>query len=119
MALLVHRINNGGAMLSALDVLEMATKGGAKVLGRDDIGMIAPGKAADMVVYSLDDVALAGSIHDPIAALLFCLPSKRPDLVMVNGQVVVRQGKLTGLDEHELVQTANRVATELTRRVNI
>ena len=71
-ALLLQRVGFGPAALSARDALEMATLGGAKVLGRDDIGALAPGMAADLVAFDLRGIGFAGGLHDPVAALVFC-----------------------------------------------
>ena len=60
--------------MTAREALEIATLGGAKVLGRDDIGALAPGMAADFVAFDLRGVGHAGALHDPVAALVFCQP---------------------------------------------
>src|SRR5207253_4532226 len=92
-ALLLHRVHEGPNVLSAHDVLRMATRGGAEVLGRDDIGYLAPGMAADFIGYRLDTLALAGgAVHDPLAALIFCQPPN-VDLSVINGQVRVEGGQ--------------------------
>ncbi len=72
LGLLLQRVGFGASALSAREMLEIATLGGAQVLGRDDIGALAPGMAADLVAVSLDPVGLAGALHDPLAALLLC-----------------------------------------------
>ncbi|MEE8409514.1 MAG: 8-oxoguanine deaminase [Myxococcota bacterium] len=112
-ALLVHRIRSGVDSTTAMSVLELATRGGARVLGRDDIGSIEPGKAADLVLYDMHDIAFAGAMHDPVAALLFCVAPKRADLVLVGGEVVVEDGRLTGADEDELISAANAIASSM------
>src|SRR5690606_15026897 len=65
-----------GAQLTARHALELATVGGARVLGRDDIGVLAPGYAADMIAIDLDRVEYAGALHDPVAATVHCAPTK-------------------------------------------
>jgi cytosine/adenosine deaminase-related metal-dependent hydrolase len=92
--------------------LEIATLGGAKVLGRDDIGALAVGMAADIVTVPLDDIGLAGALHDPLAALLFChVP--RIKHAIVNGRVVVRDGRITTLDLPVIIERHNRLAQGL------
>jgi cytosine/adenosine deaminase-related metal-dependent hydrolase len=96
-ALLLQRVGFGVDALTAREALELATRGGAAVLGRDDIGHLAPGMAADLVAFDLDDLGFAGSGHDPLAALVLCAPA-RADLSIINGRVVVRDGHLTTID---------------------
>lgn len=115
--LLAHRIGEAGpTAMGAMEVLRMATRGGARVLGRNDIGMLAPGMAADVILYNVDELGFAGASHDIIAALLFCGTSQRVHTSIINGQVVVDEGRLIGLDEKELVEKANRIALELTAK---
>src|SRR3954454_3892069 len=72
-ALLLHRVSGDPAGLTAIEALRLATRGGAAVLGRDDIGQLAPGMAADLIGYRLDTLGFAGgAVHDPLAALVFC-----------------------------------------------
>ena len=98
-ALLLQRVANGASALTADQALSMATREGAALLGRSDIGELAPGKAADIVGYRLDRLELAGAaVHDPLGALVFCAPA-RADWVMVNGNTVVENAMLT---EHDL-----------------
>ena len=113
-ALLVHRVGTGVDAMSAMDVLDMATRGGAAVLGRDDIGVLRPGMAADIVLYRTDEIGFAGAGHDPVAALLFCGTTSRAEVTIVDGRVVVRDGRLVGLgDERALVRQANALAEEM------
>ena len=102
----------GPSALTAREVLEIATLGGAKVLNRDDIGALAPGMAADLVGVPLDEIGLTGAHHDPLAALLFChVP--RVKLSVVQGRVVVRDGELTTVELPRLIERHNRLAGEL------
>ena len=81
------------------EALELAIKGGARNLGRSDIGEIAPGFAADFVAWRTDTIGFCGAGKDPVAALLFCTPSiGSVDLSVINGHVVVKDGQLTTLD---------------------
>jgi cytosine/adenosine deaminase-related metal-dependent hydrolase len=116
LALLLQRVAHGPlkgpSALTAREVLEIATRGGARVLGRDDIGALAPGMAADIVTVPLDEIGLAGAGHDPLAALFFChVPSVRHSVV--NGRVVVRDGRLVTLDLPRLVERHNQLAAAL------
>jgi cytosine/adenosine deaminase-related metal-dependent hydrolase len=90
----------------------MATTGGAQVLGRDDIGQLSPGKAADFVGFRLDRLDYAGALHDPLAALVFCSP-QRVELSVINGQEVVRYGHLLSVDLGPVIERQNRIAQGL------
>jgi 8-oxoguanine deaminase len=116
LALLLQRVAygpvKGPSALSAREVLEIATLGGAKVLNRDDIGALAPGMSADLVCVPLDDIGMAGAHHDPLAALFFChVPRVKHSVV--NGRVVVRDGQLSTLALPRLIERHNRLAAEL------
>jgi len=112
-AMLLQRVTGGASAHSARDALVLATRGGAAVLGRDDIGQLAPGMAADIAGWSIDSLELAGgAVHDPVASLVFCRPS-RPDIVIVNGRVRVRNGELVDFDLQSLIKTANELARSL------
>ena len=97
-AMLLARVGHGPAAMSAREALEIATLGGARVLGRDDIGALAPGMAADLVAFDLGGLDHAGAGADPVAALVFCTPA-RVALSVIAGRVVVREGRLLTLDE--------------------
>ncbi len=116
LALLLQRVGGGATAMPAREMLEIATLGGAQVLGRDDIGALAPGMAADLVGVPLNEVGLAGAGDDPLAALLFC-QVPRVALNVVNGRVVVRDGRLQTLDLEALVRTHRRLSTELLSEV--
>jgi 8-oxoguanine deaminase len=109
-ALLVHRVGTGVGAMRAMDVFDMATRGGARVLGRDDVGSLEPGKAADIAVFRLDEIGYAGACHDPLAALLFCGTGSRTEYTLVGGRIVVEDGRLVGWDERELIRRADAVA---------
>jgi 8-oxoguanine deaminase len=102
------------AGLTADDVLEMATLGGAQVLGRDDVGSLAPGVAADLIGFDLNRLDFAGALHDPVAALVFCTPP-RVDLSVINGQIVVQDGELTTVEIDPLIERHNQIARALVR----
>ena len=100
------------ALISARQALEVATRGGAAVLGRDDIGSLAVGKCADMFAINLNRLDYAGALHDPVAAALFCAP-QTVDFNIVGGRVIVRQGHMTSVDVPSLVQRHNQAAARL------
>ena len=122
MALLLARVgkslepfgcDRGPAELGAREALAIATRGGAQVLGRDDIGHLAPGMAADLALFDLRSVGLAGAaVHDPLAALMLCAPSHAA-YTFVNGRALVRQGQLVTADLGLLVERHNRLARQL------
>jgi len=112
MAMLLQRVRKGAGALSAQEALEMATLGGAAVLGRDDIGSLEPGKAADFIAIDLNRLEYAGALHDPLAALVFCTPVS-VDLSVINGRVVVEDGRLVGVDLGEIVVRHNRISREM------
>jgi cytosine/adenosine deaminase-related metal-dependent hydrolase len=112
LALLLQRVAGGATAMSAREMLEIATLGGAQVLGRDDIGALAPGMACDLVTVALDGAGLAGADHDPLAALLFChVPAVKH--AVVNGRVLVRDGELTRVDQAALVARQRHLAVRL------
>lgn len=112
-AMLLARVGHGPAALTAREALELATLGGARVLGRDNIGAIAPGMSADCVAFNTGGVSLAGgAVHDPVAALLFCTPPP-VSLSVINGRVVVREGQLTTIDLPRVLERHNRFALAL------
>jgi 8-oxoguanine deaminase len=113
-AMLLQRVTGNPAALTARESLELATLGGASVLGRDDVGALAPGMAADFVAFRLDTHDFAGALHDPLAALVFCQPS-RVDLSVINGRVVVQDGVLQTLDLPVLVEQHNTISRRLIR----
>ncbi|HEY57023.1 MAG TPA: 8-oxoguanine deaminase [Anaerolineae bacterium] len=99
-------------LLTARQALELATRGGAAVLGRDDIGQLAPGKAADFFAVRLARLEYAGALHDPVAALVFASPV-RADYTVVGGRLVVKEGHLVTVDVPRLVERHNRLAAAL------
>ncbi|HET6643281.1 MAG TPA: 8-oxoguanine deaminase [Gaiellaceae bacterium] len=101
-ALLVARGRRGPEALTARDALRLATRGGASVLRRDDIGSLQPGKRADIAVWSLNGLELAGAA-DPVAGLVFSAPH-RVDRLFVGGQEIVRNGQLMRADESEIAR---------------
>jgi 8-oxoguanine deaminase len=84
------------------------------VLGRDDVGSLAPGMAADLIGFDLNRLDFAGALHDPVAALVFCTPP-RVDLSVINGQIVVQDGELTTVEIDPLIERHNQIARALVR----
>lgn len=111
-ALLLARVLGGAAALTARQALEIATLGGAAVLGRDDIGALAPGKCADFFAVELNRLPYAGALHDPVAAVLFCAP-QQVDYTVIHGRVVVRAGRLTTVDVGRVLEQHNRIAARM------
>lgn len=110
-AMLLQRVANGADAMSAREALEIATLGGAQVLGRTDCGSLAPGKRADIAIWDLSGIEAAGN-WDPVAALLLCGPTRVRDLV-VEGRQVVRGGQIATLDLSLVVEAQNRLARRL------
>jgi len=114
-ALLLQRVAGGPGALTVHDALWLATRGGAEVLGRDDIGLLAPGMAADFVGYRVDTLGMAGAtVHDPLGALLLCQPAN-VDISVIDGRVRVRDGLLLDVDLPALVARHNGIARALVR----
>ncbi|MGB0389199.1 MAG: 8-oxoguanine deaminase [Ardenticatenaceae bacterium] len=112
-AMLLQRVLGQPNAMTAREALEIGTLGGAAVLGRNDIGALAPGMAADLVGFRLDRLDYAGAaVHDPLAALLFCYPRKA-DLVIVNGRTLVQNGHLLGWELGQIVEKHNQIAKKL------
>ncbi len=111
-AMLLQRVGFGPSAMTAREALELATTGGAKVLGRDDIGHLAAGMAADIVAFDVRGLDFAGAMADPVAALVFCTPAK-VSLSLINGRIIVRDEQLLTLDLGRQVETHNRLSREL------
>ena len=123
--LMVHRIKSetcrqsGVEAMPARTVLEIATLGGAKLLGRNDIGSIEPGKAADIAIFDVSGIDYAGAQSDPVASLVFCGASHRTKYTIVNGKIVVEDGHLVTMDEKEIAVKANKTAMELYKKAGV
>ncbi|MEN6410117.1 MAG: amidohydrolase family protein, partial [Anaerolineaceae bacterium] len=114
-ACLLQRVNYGADALAPTQALELATLGSARLLRRNDIGVLAPGKAADLIGIELNKLSFAGGLHDPVAALVLCA-SGQVDLSMVNGKLRVVDGQLVGVDLLALIKEQNRIAANLVQR---
>ncbi len=113
MSMLLQRVAKGADAMSARETLEIATRGGADVLGRPDCGRIAVGKRADIAIWDVSGIESAGS-WDP-AALLLAGPTRVKHL-LVEGRVVVADGEMTTVDLPGLVTHQNRLAAQLMER---
>ena len=103
----------GPAEMTQSDALTVATRGGAQVLGRPDIGHQAPGMCADLALCDLRTLTFAdGAVHDPVRALLICASPQAAD-TLVNGKVVAREGWLTTIEIEPSVERHNQLAKRL------
>jgi cytosine/adenosine deaminase-related metal-dependent hydrolase len=99
-------------LMTAREALWLATRGGAAVLGRSDIGALEPGKCADFFAVDLNRLDYAGALHDPVSAVLFCA-SVKADYTVVGGEFVVKEGQLVHVEAGQLIEEHNRLATQL------
>lgn len=116
-ALLLNRLAvapglGSGAQMTPREALQLATSGGARVLGRDDIGRLVPGLAADLIAYDLNRVEFAGALRDPVAAVVMCAPVT-VDHSWVGGRRIVEDGQLVTVPLPPLVSEHNRLAALL------
>lgn len=112
MAMLLQRVRNGADAMSARETLEIATRGGAAVLGRSrELGSIEPGKRADLAIWDVSGLEAAGA-WDPVAALVLCGPLPVRDL-LVEGRWVVRGGALATADPVAIAEQARRCTARL------
>ncbi len=111
-AMLLSRLRDEQYWLTARDVIWMATRGGAALLGRSDIGQLAMGKRADLALFGTNGIEYAGSGSDPLAALVFTVRQSPVDYLLVNGDIRIRNEK-SQVDEQKLVQTHNRIAAQM------
>jgi cytosine/adenosine deaminase-related metal-dependent hydrolase len=110
-ALLLQRVMFGADAMAAREALEIATLGGATVLGRGDCGALKPGMRADIAVWDVSGIEAAGS-WDPVASLILCGPTRVRDL-LVEGRFVVRSGQLVTLELPKVIAQQNRLALRL------
>jgi cytosine/adenosine deaminase-related metal-dependent hydrolase len=119
LAMMLHRVGgyedgeSAEQWLTPADVLWMATRGGARALGRDDIGQLTQGKAADVAAFPLKRLSLAGAVLDPLAGLLMAGSDPYAALTIVNGRVRVRDGHMVDVDEMRAFEGANTAASRL------
>lgn len=115
-AYLLHRLNSSSAAPSGYDILKMATRGSARLLGREELGQIAPGMAADFFLIDLNRLELTGAAFDAGSMLSTVGFKGSVDYTVVNGKIAVKEGRLTGISEEYIVPKAQRaVKTYLNR----
>jgi cytosine/adenosine deaminase-related metal-dependent hydrolase len=119
-ALLLGRVKYGSQALTARDVFKMGCENGARMLNFGNVGRLEEGWAADLACFDVSGIAYAGSHSDPIAALLFCGCDHTAQYTIVNGQVVVDNRRVVGVDEEELARKGNEISARLMelRRTN-
>ena len=99
--------------MTVRDTLRLATRGGARVLGRSDIGYLAPGMCADLALFDLSALGFAGgAVHDPVGALLLCSPTQAA-YTLVDGVVRVRESRLVAFDLEPVRRRHNELAVAL------
>jgi len=112
-AFLIHRLIYGISSMSAEEVLSMATNGGRDVLNQPEIGSIEKGKAADMFLVNTKRLGFAGGLSDSVSALVTSGDSQIVDITIVNGKIVVRDGRLVTIDEDKLAEKANKISQKM------
>ena len=112
-AFLMHRLISGISSITAEDVLSLATNGGRDLLNQPAIGSLEEGKAADMFLVDSQRLGFAGGLSDPVSALVNTGDTQIVDYTIVNGKIVVRDGKLVTVDENEIIAEANRISREM------
>jgi len=110
--MLLQRVNSKASSMTAREALKVATRGGASVLNRDDIGVLAPGYAADITAFKRNNVDFSGSDWDPVASLVFCGPGKA-NYTIINGKIIVSEGQLTTIPMEKLIQEHNTLSHDL------
>jgi cytosine/adenosine deaminase-related metal-dependent hydrolase len=119
-ALLLARVAGGADAVDADTVLRLATRGSAGLLGRAaEIGSLEVGKAADLILIDLDRIDLAGALSDPLAAVVFAGITQRVHTTIVAGRVVVRDGRLQGIEESEIARRARALSARLLERAGV
>jgi len=104
--------DNAPPLITARQVLEIATRGSASVLGRNDLGSLEKGKCADLFAINLSRLQYAGALHDPVSAVVFCSPGN-VDYTIVAGNIIVKDGQLLTIDLPVLVERHNRASRRL------
>jgi 8-oxoguanine deaminase len=116
--LLAHRYRSGAGGVTPLEMLTMATRGGAKVLGHEMVGSLEPGKAADVIMWNLKELGFTGALHEPLSAIVMAGYSHVVHTSVVNGEVVVKEGKLVKVKEEDLIKEGNEISEKLVRNAS-
>lgn len=116
---LLHRLNSSQEAPTGYDMLKIATRGSARVLGRDELGQIAVGMAADFFLVDMNRIDMIGAQFDPKSVLCTVGLKGSVDYTVVNGRIVVKEGRLADMDEDELIEKASRAVTEYLNHENI
>ncbi len=114
-ALLLQRVHYGSGAVNTRDIFKLATENGAKLLNFEKVGQLQEGWAADMAIFNINKMEYAGSLSDPLAALIFSGYNHGTDYTIVNGRIAVDKGKLTGVDEQKLTDKANMISERMIR----
>ena len=112
MSLYLQRVQNGGNILNARNVLWLATAGGAKTLNRNDIGSIKIGNSADFAIYDLSSLSLSGAVDDPIGSLVFCGPLNTK-WTICNGKIISESNNITNLELGKTIDIHNTLSKNL------
>ena len=114
-ALLLQRVHYGSGAVKTRDIFKLATENGAKLLNFEKVGQLQEGWAADMAIFNINKMEYAGSLSDPLAALIFSGYNHGTDYTIVNGRIAVDKGRLTGVDEQKLTDRANMISERMIR----
>jgi cytosine/adenosine deaminase-related metal-dependent hydrolase len=114
-ALLLQRVHYGSGAVNTRDIFKLATENGAKLLNFEKVGQLQEGWAADMAIFNINKMEYAGSLSDPLAALIFSGYNHGTDYTIVNGRIAVENGRLTGVDEQKLTDKANMISERMIR----
>lgn len=117
--LLMHRLTFGAGAMTARDMLSLATRGGARLLGRPELGSLEVGQAADLAMIDMNRLEYTGALSDPLAALIFSGINHTVELTMVNGRIVVQDGRLVNVDESQLIEQGRRISEEMLHRAGL
>lgn len=117
-AYLLNRLTHEENACTSENILYMATAGGAKALGRNDIGTLVPGKAADLTLLDWSSLSYAGGRNDPADCIVRSGDARMVDTVIVNGEIVVKKGRLLRIDEWQKSAYADEISHELLQRAS-
>jgi cytosine/adenosine deaminase-related metal-dependent hydrolase len=111
--LLLQRVRYGAAAMDVPGILRMGTRNGARLLGFEKVGALRPGWAADLALFDVGRLEYAGSLSDPLAAIIFSGFNHAAAYTIVNGEVVVDGGRLVGVEESEIMEKGNRISARM------